>query len=400
VAQPDITTRVPPRDPARRRSGPIVFALLAGLAAAALITSVAIPVLTIQPYLEQSTSMQPTLVPGDRLFAVPGAGVRRGDVIVVRVPTRVARVPAADDLFVKRLIGLPGDHVACCDAKGRITVNGKPLDETYLYPGDPPSRVRFSVTLGKGQIWVMGDHRNISIDSRQWGAIPASGIVGRVAFVAHGSSFTALRTPQAFVAAALAPRDTRPDFYLRLALVAVASAAALLILAIVGITRIVIRMRRRSSAPPGLPGGLGGPEAGGAGVGGGVPAPPGPPGRPLEARALPPAAAAPDPEHRHADGHEADRGHRQAHLGSRGLLERTLAQPAQVAGRADPVRQSVDGLRQALPCPLYLGDDGVRVGPVHGTARGGRAVQFDSAVRIGHRKRPFLCRRPWAGHAR
>ena len=233
--------------PSERQAGSIVFWVLVGLAFAALATSVAIPVVTIQPYVEQSTSMQNTLAPGDRLFTVPAGSVRRGDVIIFREPMRVSKSHA---LVVKRVIGLPGDRVACCNSRGRITVDGRALDETYLYPGDPPSRIRFSATVGKGQVWVMGDHRNISVDSREWGAIPASGIVGRVVFVAHGSSITALRTPQTFVADGLAPRDTRLDFYLRLALVAAASAAALLVLAIVGITRFVIRRRRRSRPVP------------------------------------------------------------------------------------------------------------------------------------------------------
>ena len=243
----DTATWAPPSKRPERQVGRIVFWVLVGLAFAALATSVAIPVATIQAYVEQSTSMQNILAPGDRLFAVPGGSVRRGDVIIFREPTRVSKTHA---LVVKRVIGLPGDHVACCDSRGRITVDGRALDETYLYPGDPPSRIRFSATVGTGQVWVMGDHRNISVDSREWGAIPASGIVGRVVFVAHGSSISALRTPQTFVADGLAPRDTRLDFYLRLALVAVASAAVLLILAIVGISRFIIRRRRARRVPP------------------------------------------------------------------------------------------------------------------------------------------------------
>jgi signal peptidase I len=243
----DTATWAPPSKRPERQAGRIVFWVLVGLAFAVLATSVAIPVVTIQPYVEQSTSMQNTLAPGDRLFAVPGGTLRRGDVVIFRVPTRVSKTHA---LVVKRVIGLPGDRVGCCDSRGQITVDGRALDETYLYPGDPPSRIRFSATVGKGQVWVMGDHRNISVDSREWGAIPASGIVGRVVFVAHGSSIAALRTPQAFVADGLAPTDTRLDYYLRLAIVAAASAAALLVLAIVGITRFVIRRRRVRRAPP------------------------------------------------------------------------------------------------------------------------------------------------------
>ena len=62
--------------------------------------------------------------------------------------------------YVKRVIGLPGDRASCCDALGRITVNGVPLNEqSYLYPGDQPSAQRFSVTVPPGRLWVMGDHR-------------------------------------------------------------------------------------------------------------------------------------------------------------------------------------------------------------------------------------------------
>ena len=238
MAQPHMTAWAPPQ-PRRRRAGRIVFWVLVGLAGALLATSVAIPIATIRPYLERSTSMEDTIVPGDQVLVAGGSGLRRGDVIVVHAP-----VSGADNLALKRVIGLPGDHVACCDAGGRVTVNGKPLDETYLYPHDQPSAARFSVTLRAGQVWVMGDHRGISLDSREWGPLRQAAVVGRVLFVGHGTSFVALRTPQTFVTDGLAPADTRPDFYLWLALLALASAAALLILAAAGITRYVVRRRR------------------------------------------------------------------------------------------------------------------------------------------------------------
>jgi signal peptidase I len=250
MAQDDPKTWVAAKERPRRRIGRIVFWTLVGLVGALLITSVAIPVLAIQPYLEQSTSMQNSIAPGNRILVASGSEVRRGDVVVLHVP---AKVSGTNDLFIKRVIGLPGDHVACCNAKGRITVNGKPLNETYLYPGDPPSRTRFSVTVARGRIFVLGDHRNISVDSRKWGAVPASGVVGQVLFVMHGSSLSVVRTPQTFISDGLAPPDTRPDFYVRLAFLALGCVAALLLLALFGTIRFMIRKRQARRAPPPAP---------------------------------------------------------------------------------------------------------------------------------------------------
>ena len=71
------------------------------------------------------------------------------------------------DIFIKRVIGLPGDQVACCDAQGQVTVNGVPLTEqSYLYPGAAPSLIRFNITVPPGRLWVMGDNRFYSDDSR------------------------------------------------------------------------------------------------------------------------------------------------------------------------------------------------------------------------------------------
>jgi signal peptidase I len=253
MTQQDVATWAPPTQPRKRRAGRTVFWVLVGLALVVLAASIAMPVFTTQPYLEQSTSMQPTIAPGDQMLAVQGSsGIRRGDIVVLRVP---ATVSGTDDLFVKRVIALAGDHVACCNAKGQVTVNGKALSENYLYPGNRPSRTRFSVTVRKGEIWVMGDHRNISVDSRKWGQVPLRGVVGRVILVVHGSSFATVRTPLAFVAKGLAPVDTRLATYIGLAIAAAASLVLLLLLAIFGIARFAIRRRRRNrGAPPSGPG--------------------------------------------------------------------------------------------------------------------------------------------------
>ena len=95
--------------------------------------------------------------------------------------------------FVKRVIGVPGDHVVCCNAQGLVTVNGVALHEqSYLYPGETPSEApagysgRFNITVPRGRLWVMGDNRAVSDDSRLrqndpgHGTIPESSVIGRV----------------------------------------------------------------------------------------------------------------------------------------------------------------------------------------------------------------------------
>jgi signal peptidase I len=90
------------------------------------------------------------------------------------------------DILIKRVIGIPGDRVACCDAQGRVTVNGVPLNEgSYLYPGSAPSLMKFSIVVPSGRLWVMGDNRLVSDDSRLHqgdpggGTIPESAVIGR-----------------------------------------------------------------------------------------------------------------------------------------------------------------------------------------------------------------------------
>ena len=82
------------------------------------------------------------------------------------------------------MIGVPGDHVRCCNAQGLITVNGVPLHEqSYLYPGDRPGSApsgipgHFNVTVPAGYLWVLGDHRGISDDSRGHEADPGNGMI-------------------------------------------------------------------------------------------------------------------------------------------------------------------------------------------------------------------------------
>ena len=180
--------------------------MLAGLCVVALIGGAARVVTTTGKFSVPGTSMENTIMPGDIVLADRTAPVHRGDVIVEEQPSD------GSSLYILRVIGLPGDHVACCDAKGRLTVNGKALDETYLYPGDAPSRypvnapssALFIVTVPAGKFWLMGDHRSRARDSRTEGAL-AVRVVGRVFLIERSGHAILLRTPQAFTASGLAP---------------------------------------------------------------------------------------------------------------------------------------------------------------------------------------------------
>jgi signal peptidase I len=135
----DVAAWVPPREPAWRRIARISFWALIGLAVATLAASIVMLFAITRVYSVSTPTMERTVPAGDRVLLAPGSAIRRGDVVVLRVPVRVSHTST---VFVKRVIGLPGDHVACCDSGGRVTVNGKPLDESYLYPGDPPHVIK------------------------------------------------------------------------------------------------------------------------------------------------------------------------------------------------------------------------------------------------------------------
>jgi signal peptidase I len=143
----------------------------------AILVAIVVRTWVVQTYYIPSGSMETTLQVNDRVlvnklvydFSEP----ERGEIIVFTAPESWRSVMAEDE-FIKRIIAVGGDHVVCCDDEGRITVNGQPLDESsYLYTDpmtgeqDQPSQNPFDVIVPEGRLWVMGDHRSASGDSRE-----------------------------------------------------------------------------------------------------------------------------------------------------------------------------------------------------------------------------------------
>nr|WP_285757433.1 signal peptidase I [Nocardiopsis ansamitocini] len=217
----------------------------------ALVLAFIIKTWVVQAFYIPSKSMEDTLLVGDRVLVnklvYEFRDIKRGDVIVfnggdswdeqntvvLEEPTnpvskffnwvgqQVGVAPTGKD-YIKRVIGLPGDTVECCDEQGRVLVNGTPLDETYLYPGSLETHQEFGpVTVPDGRLWVMGDHRAVSYDSRMHqadtggGSVPEESVVGRafvivwplnrIATLPIPDTFTALNEKTAAAAAAAAP---------------------------------------------------------------------------------------------------------------------------------------------------------------------------------------------------
>ncbi|WP_033313150.1 signal peptidase I [Streptomyces iakyrus] len=140
----------------------------------------------LRPFQIPSGSMEQGLRIGDRVLVNKlayrfGAVPQRGDIVVF---DGTGYFGHAD--YIKRVVGVGGDRVVCCDREGRIQVNGRPVDESgFLYPGDSPSTVPFDVVVPGGTLFVLGDHRSDSSDSRDHlgspggGMIPVGDVVGR-----------------------------------------------------------------------------------------------------------------------------------------------------------------------------------------------------------------------------
>jgi len=195
----------------------------------ALVLSALVRAFVLQAFYVPSASMEQTLLPSDRIVAAKLttkiSGVRRGEVVVFRDPggwlplptpgpggwegfvreaaTFVGLLPSesGQDL-VKRVIAVGGDRIACCDSQGRIVLNGVSLDEPYL--NGATDQVRFDVTLPQDTVFVMGDNRGDSRDSRFHleelnGGVPVDDVVGRAFLIAYPTErFSSLPVPTIF----------------------------------------------------------------------------------------------------------------------------------------------------------------------------------------------------------
>jgi signal peptidase I len=173
----------------------------------ALVLSLLIKSFLVRSFFVPSGSMLSTLQIDDRIIVnelVPNVvPIERGDVVVFKdpggwlgevstkkqTPFEVASewflsafgvtAPDSSQHLVKRVIGIGGDHVVCCDAKGKLTINGHSIKEPYLDKGVEASQIKFDVKVPEGSIWVMGDNRANSEDSRFHGDLPSKGFVGK-----------------------------------------------------------------------------------------------------------------------------------------------------------------------------------------------------------------------------
>lgn len=143
-------------------------------------------------FVVPSVSMEPTLQPGDRIL-VRLAGARgrepqRGSVVVLDRTaafgdTRPSGAGEGGGDLVKRVVAVGGDRLRCCAPDGRLVLNGTELNEPYLAPHVSPSNLRFDVQVPRGYLWVMGDNRPRSEDSRAYLGLPGGGLVPNDAVV-------------------------------------------------------------------------------------------------------------------------------------------------------------------------------------------------------------------------
>lgn len=172
--------------------------------AVAILLAVGVRIFIAEPRFIPSSSMEPTLLIDDRLIidklSLRWSKPQRGEIVVFN-PPNVSVVPDASKVYIKRVVGIPGDRISVFD--GKVFVNDQPLNEPYI--ASPPTYTlptqddalcsscfrppnvesrngRSYFTVPEGNYWVMGDNRNNSLDSHAWGFLPEENLVGRATF--------------------------------------------------------------------------------------------------------------------------------------------------------------------------------------------------------------------------
>lgn len=167
---------------------------------AALLIAAAVRAFVLDVYWVGSNSMEPTLQGGDRVLVKKLSDadeLQRGQLVVfdgrgsldplhstdpwytqaLHGVGRWLGLTGSSTAYVKRVMAVSGDTIECCDAQGKITVNGEPLNEDYVYPDDQPSDIPFAVHVPADRVWLMGDHRSASVDSRSLLGAPGGGLI-------------------------------------------------------------------------------------------------------------------------------------------------------------------------------------------------------------------------------
>jgi len=156
-----------------------------GIVVGAVLVALLVKTFLIQAFRIPSSSMEQTLQVGDRVMvnklSYRFGTVEPGDVVVFRRPDGASSDPSAPEDLIKRVVGVGGDTLTTLD--GRLQRNGEFVEEPYLEAGVITTGIEQPVTVPDGEIWVMGDNRTNSSDSRLFGPIPESSIVGRAEVV-------------------------------------------------------------------------------------------------------------------------------------------------------------------------------------------------------------------------
>lgn len=202
--------------PRRRTRRVRTWVLTAGVVVLlAVLVSTLVRVFAVDIYAVDQNSMDPTLRDGERVVVAKhypaDEGAQRGDIVVfdgegsfspyqggpsfsrtVETLGQWLGLGTAPDVYVKRVIGAEGDLVACCDDAGRLSVNGEPTQEPYLAEpaaeGNPASELSFEALVPEGRIWVMGDNRDESVDSRDLLGAPGGGMISQDRIIGQATS--------------------------------------------------------------------------------------------------------------------------------------------------------------------------------------------------------------------